>query len=55
MLRNSELKTLVKQLNKSPRTSLLKEDERKTLEEGLKQQETTKEEKLKVVKKSKNK
>ena len=38
MLRNSELKTLVKQLNKSPRTSLLKEDERKALVEGLKQE-----------------
>ena len=36
MLRNSELKNLTRQLNKSSRTSLLKEDERKALEEGLK-------------------
>ena len=54
MLRNSELKNFVRQLNKDSRTSLLKEDERKALVDGLtvKQKETPKEEK-KVVKERK--
>ena len=59
MLRNSELKTLVKQLNKPPRTSVLKEGERETLKRELAEVQPitkeTKKENRKVARIDKNK